>query len=131
MAVSLAAKDGSFDKGAEIAARLAKHILDQGLPENTLLNVNIPPGETIKGLRVTRQGRSLWRDSIQETTDPWGKTIFWIGGGLPVTDSAADTDLHAIGNGYVSVTPIHLDKTSHEGVLLLKGDWQLESQFSV
>lgn len=130
MAVSLAAKEGSFDHGAEIAARLANHILDQGLPENTLLNVNIPSGETIKGLRVTRQGRSLWRDSIHETTDPWGKTIFWIGGGLPETDSAADTDLHAIGDGYVSVTPIHLDKTSHEGVLILKKDWQLESQFS-
>ncbi|MDJ0622793.1 MAG: 5'/3'-nucleotidase SurE [Desulfocapsaceae bacterium] len=130
MAVSMAAKDGNFAHGAEIATRLAAQVLDQGLPENTLLNVNIPAGETFKGLRVTRQGRSMWRDSIQETTDPWGKTIFWIGGGLPVTDSANDTDLHAIANDYVSVTPIHLDKTSHEGVLILKGDWQLESHFS-
>lgn len=130
MAVSMAAKDGNFEQGAEIAARLAVHVLDQGLPENTLLNINIPAGEMVQGLRITRQGRSLWRDSIQETTDPWGKTLYWIGGGLPVIDSAADTDLHAIANDYVSVTPIHLDKTSHEGVLILKKDWQLESQLS-
>ena len=130
MAVSIAAKDGDFGYGAQIATRLAAQVLDQGLPENTLLNVNIPAGEKVLGLRVTRQGRSLWRDSIQETTDPWGKPIFWIGGGLPVTDSAADTDLHAIAHNYVSVTPIHLDKTSHEGVLILKGDWQLESEFT-
>lgn len=130
IAVSMVEKNSNYTQGAEIAARLASFVMEQGLPENTLLNVNIPAGKTINGLRVTRQGRSLWRDSIQETTDPWGNILYWIGGGLPVTDSAKDTDMHAVSRGYVSITPIHLDKTSHEGVLYLKEDWQLESWFS-
>lgn len=123
---SCANGEGDYAQSAAIAARLAAQILQRGLPENTLLNVNIPAQEDIKGLRITRQGRSLWRDSIHETTDPWGKKIFWIGGGRAVTDSAADTDLYAISNGYVSITPIHLDKTNHEGIIHLKEDWHLE-----
>ena len=129
MAISMVEKNGVFQHGADITARLAAKVLAHGLLENTLLNVNIPPGAAIKGLRITRQGRSLWRDSIHETTDPWGEKLYWIGGGLPVTDSADDTDIVATAAGYVSVTPIHLDKTNHEGVIFLKEDWQLESQF--
>jgi len=130
MAISMVEKNTNFQYGAELGAHLAAKVLEHGLPENTLLNVNIPPGKTIKGLRVTRQGRSLWRDSIHETTDPWGEKLYWIGGGLPITDSAADTDIVATAAGYVTVTPIHLDKTNHEGVISLKEDWQLESSFN-
>lgn len=130
VAVSMVKRDADFQHGARIASQIATKVLAHGLPENTLLNVNIPEGQTIKGLQVTRQGRSLWRDSILETTDPWGNTMYWIGGGLPITESATDTDIHAVANGYVSVTPIHLDKTNHEGVIFLKEEWQLEKQFS-
>lgn len=130
MAVSMVERNSNFIHGAKIAEQLASEVLTHGLPENTLLNVNIPSGEIIKGLRVTRQGRSLWRDSIHETTDPWGEKLYWIGGGLAVTDSATDTDIVAAANGYVTVTPIHLDKTNHEGVISLKEDWQLETSFN-
>jgi len=126
MAISCASGVDEYTQSAAIAARLAAEVLQRGLPENTLLNVNIPAQTTIKGLRVTRQGRSLWRDSIHETIDPWGKKLFWIGGGRAVTDSAADTDHYAISSGYVSITPIHLDKTNHEGIIHLKEDWHLE-----
>jgi 5'-nucleotidase len=126
MAISCANGVDEYTQSAAIAARLAAEVLQRGLPENTLLNVNIPAQTTIKGLRITRQGRSLWRDSIHETTDPWGKKLFWIGGGRAVTDSAADTDHYAISSGYVSITPIHLDKTNHEGIIHLKEDWYLE-----
>ena len=130
MAVSMVERNSNFIHGAKIAEQLASEVLTHGLPENTLLNVNIPSGEIIKGLRVTRQGRSLWRDSIHETTDPWGEKLYWIGGGLAVTDSATDTDIVAAANGYVTVTPIHLDKTNHEGVISLKEDWQLETSYN-
>lgn len=126
MAVSLAGKEGDFAQAAQIAAQLAGMILMKGLPENTLLNVNIPNTKPVKGIRVTRQGRRLWQNSIQETADPWGKKLYWIGGGTTIIDSAADTDVYAIEEGFVSITPIHLDKTNHEGVFHLKEDWQLE-----
>lgn len=128
MAISLAGKSFDYTNAAKIAAELATIILAKGLPENTLLNVNIPSDHEIKGIRVTRQGRRLWQDSIQETYDPWGKKFYWIGGGTPIKDSAADTDVHAIEQGYVSVTPIHLDMTNHEGIFHLKDDWQLENK---
>ncbi len=126
MAVSLAGKELDYSNAAAIAAKMAAIVLTKGLPENTLLNVNIPSDKKIKGIRVTRQGRRLWQDSIQEVYDPWGKMFYWIGGGSPIKDSATDTDVHAIEQGYVSVTPIHLDKTNHEGIFHLKDDWLLE-----
>jgi 5'/3'-nucleotidase len=128
MAVSLACEPPyDFTHAAKVAARLAMMILDRGLPENTLMNVNIP-GKTIAGTKVTRQGRRLWENSIHETVDPRGRLHYWIGGGTPVRDSALDTDVHAIQTGFISVTPIHLDLTNHEGVFHLRNDWQLEGE---
>ncbi len=75
VAVSMVERDADFQLGARIATQIAGRVLAHGLPENTLLKVNIPPVGAIKGLQVTRQGRSLWRDSILETTDPWGNTM--------------------------------------------------------
>ncbi|MBM9603870.1 5'/3'-nucleotidase SurE [Desulfopila inferna] len=126
LAVSMTEKTTDYRYAAAIAAELAKLTLSKGLPENTLLNINIPAEAAIKGVRVTRQGRRMWRNAIQETTDPWGRKLFWIGGGSPYTDSATDTDIHAVKEGYVSVTPIHIDKTNHEGIFQLRDDWQLE-----
>jgi 5'-nucleotidase len=129
MAVSLASEPPyDFAPAGKVAARLAVMILARGLPENTLMNVNIPGNTTISGTKVTRQGRRLWENSIQETLDPRGRKHYWIGGGTPVRDSAQDTDVHAILTGFISVTPIHLDLTNHEGVFHLRDDWQLEKE---
>ena len=126
VAVSMTEKNADFSIGAKIASQIASIVLKKGLPENTLLNVNIPTAQNIKGIRVTRQGRRLWHNAIQETTDPWGEKLFWIGGGNPSLDSATDTDVFAIKEGFVSMTPIHLDKTNHEGIFQIKEDWPLE-----
>lgn len=125
LAFSLGDKKGDFEAAAQFAARLAKLTLDQGLPANTLLNINIPSVKPYDGIKITRQGARKWSDSIQETVDPWGTTLYWIGGGTPVHDSAPDTDVNAITSGFISITPIQLDKTSHEGVLHMKETWPL------
>ncbi len=127
LAFSLSDKTGDFDKAALFAAKLAELTLKEGLASNTLLNVNIPANNTYQGIKVTRQGTRKWNDSIKETTDPWGTTLYWIGGGTPIHDSAPDTDVNALFNHYISITPIHLDKTSHEGVLHMKKAWPLDS----
>lgn len=129
MAVSLAGEPPhDFAPAEKVVAKLATMILARGLPENTLMNVNIPGNTAITGTKVTRQGRRLWEDSIQETLDPRGRRYYWIGGGTPVRDSAEDTDVHAILSGCISITPIHLDLTNHEGVFHLRDDWQLEKE---
>jgi 5'-nucleotidase len=127
MAVSLADQPPyDFSLGGQVAVQLAEMILVRGLPENTLMNVNIPGKTTILGTKVTRQGRRLWQNSIQETFDPHGRKHYWIGGGTPVRDLGSDTDVYAIQSGYISITPIHLDHTNHEGVFHFRNDWQIE-----
>lgn len=127
LAVSLAGEAPyDFTTAADIAAKLAKLILKLGLPQNTLLNANVPAGDSIRGMKVTRQGRRLWENAIQETKDPWGRKHYWIGGGTPYTDPGEDTDGYAVSKGYISITPIHLDLTNHQGIDLLKNEWQLE-----
>ncbi len=129
LAVSLAGDQPyDFTIAGQVAAWLAGIILKQGLPDNTLLNANIPAIETILGVKVTRQGRRLWADAIQETFDPWGRKHYWIGGGTPHLDPGEDTDANAISAGYISVTPIHLDLTNHAGLAYLKNNCALEQQ---
>jgi len=129
MAVSLAGEPPyDFAPAGKVTAKLAAMILARGLPENTLMNVNVPGDTAITGTKVTRQGRRLWENSVQETFDPRGRRHYWIGGGSPVKDSGKDTDVHAILTGCISITPIHLDLTNHEGIFQLRDDWQLEKE---
>jgi len=110
----------------QIATCMAKKILSNSLPENTLLNINIPSGRIYKKIRVTRQGRRLWENSIHETLDPRGSKHYWIGGGTAVTDPGEDTDVHVFASGNVSITPIQLDLTNHTGITYLREKWHLE-----
>ena len=95
---------------------LLKHLLGlPSFPAHTLLNVNLPPlrGGEIRGVRLTRLGRRVYSDSLQRMKDPWGREIFWIGGGSVAWTGDADSDFQAIKDGYISVTPLHLDLTHH------------------
>ncbi|MDH3346537.1 MAG: 5'/3'-nucleotidase SurE [Desulfobulbaceae bacterium] len=127
LAVSAAGEgDHDFDTTANIASRLAQMVLHHGLPENTLLNINIPSGKLadLNQLRFTRQGRRLYKDGIQETFDPWGRKYFWIGGGTVHWSGEEGTDEQAVRDGFISVTPIQLDLTNHAGLEYLKNNWQ-------
>ncbi len=127
MAVSLAGEQPyDYTLAGELSRKMSTKILDDVLPLNTLINMNIPAGNPPKGIRITRQGRRLWENAIQETEDPWGRKRFWIGGGTPIRDANEDTDVHALHDGYVSVTPIHLDLTNHRGLEHLKKEWSFD-----
>jgi 5'-nucleotidase len=128
VAVSLAGEPPyNFAVAGHIIRLLAERIIGTGLPANTLMNVNVPAGSDIAGLRVTRQGRRLWQESVQEITDPHGRPYFWIGGGHAQLDPGRDTDGYALRHGYVSITPIHLDLTNHEGISYFKEELGLEA----
>lgn len=93
-------------------------------PANTLLNVNLPaiPGDEIRGVRLTRLGRRVFSDSITKMKDPWGREILWIGGGTVEWSGADDSDFRSVKDGFISVTPLHLDLT-HRDVLNAATDW--------
>ena len=111
MAVSLGVGEGmSFHLAAKFAKEVAEWILDNGLPDDTLLNVNVPVGTPL-GVKLTKLGVRRYTEGVIEETDPRGRQIFWIGGGHPVWEPIPDTDFHEVASGFVSVTPLHLDMT--------------------
>lgn len=128
MAVSMAGEPPlDYDKGDAIIRDLASKVIDYGLPANTLMNINIPKDSVLKGIRITRQGRRIWKQAVKEVSDPRGRIHYWIGGGTPLLDSGKDTDVRAISEGFVSISPIHLDLTNHEGISYFREDLQLET----
>lgn len=94
-----------------------RHILEQTLshpiPAGSALNVNIPrlPAEQIKGIRVCRQAKAAWVDSLERRTDPIGRPYWWMTGKFVCEDPREDTDEYALRQGYVSVVPIRPDFT--------------------
>lgn len=96
--------------------RVLEHIVRlPSFPANTLLNINLPPvsGGEVKGIRLTRLGRRVYSQSVTPLKDPWGREIYWIGGGAITWTGENDSDFQAIQEGYVSITPLHLDLTHH------------------
>src|SRR6476659_2317843 len=113
IAISLVARDHfNFAEAARFALLASRKILAEGLPEGTLLNVNVPQGE-IKGVKVTRQGIKNARPVITEHIDPRGKPYFWIGEQYFTSNAEDGTDYRAIEEGYVSITPLKSDMTDH------------------
>jgi 5'-nucleotidase len=122
-AISLSAReDFRFSEAAEVALRTANRILEQGLPEGTLLNVNVPnlPLEEMQGTRITRLGKRIYHQMTVERVDPRGKKYYWIGGGEPDWEREEGTDLDAVDRKFISITPLHLDMTDYSSFDRLK-----------
>ena len=96
-------------------------------PADTLLNVNLPPvsATEVKGLKVTALGSRYFSESLSRTRDPWGREIYWIGGGTITWTGGVDSDHQAVAEGYISVTPLHMDLTNYS-LLETVRRWSLE-----
>jgi len=107
---------------ATFAARLARHVLAHGLPQETMLNVNVPdlPYKEIRGVSITRMGRRDYKDEIVTREDPRGGLYYWIGGAEPSHFAEPGTDFEAIENNTISVTPLHRDMTDHAAIERLR-----------
>jgi 5'-nucleotidase len=111
---TLGAKELLLEEQVEPLAKLLKHLTSlPEFPEHTLFNVNIPgiPAADIKGVKLTKLGRRVFSDSIAKMKDPWGRPIYWIGGGSVKWTADEGTDVQAVREGFISVTPLHLDVT--------------------
>ncbi len=110
-----------FTESAKIAKQITEKALAEGIPEWTLLNVNVPKGKP-KGIRVTKQGFKTARPVITEHIDPRGKLYYWIGELREGFRAEGGTDFEAVDEGFVSVTPMRSDLTNHAAIAALR-DW--------
>lgn len=102
-----------FEYTCELAIELVQKIHHFGLPEGTLLNVNIPPvaKKDIAGIVLTRQGKGRYEESFDKRVDPMNRTYYWLAGKRMVLDSADDVDDVVINQNKVSITPVRYDLT--------------------
>jgi 5'-nucleotidase len=125
IAVSLAARaDLDYTPAAEFTRRLSALVIERGLPERTLLNVNVPVGQPT-GVAVTVQGRRSHEGTILEGLDPRNHTYYWIEEGRDHWVSDQMSDIFAIRSGLISVSPLHTDTTNHRVVGALR-EWARE-----
>ena len=136
IAFSLASQDNpapntpaDYAPAAHFAELVARNVMEEGLPEGVVLNVNIPylSIESIKGLAITRQGLRVYRDVLDRRVDPRGTPYYWIGGDAPTGVNEEGTDVGAIAAGYVSITPLQLDLTNYKAMDVLKS-WEWKSK---
>ncbi len=124
IAFSLASYEaGDFRAAGKFAERIAREVLEHGVPDNTLLNVNIPalPEEEIRGICVTKQGKAFFDERFDKRIDPRNRTYYWMTGERKTMEEDEGSDERAVQEGYVSVTPVQYDLTHYQFLSKLKG----------
>ncbi len=92
---------------------IATKVLNEGLPDGIVLNVNFPKVKEFQGVKVCRQARSNYQESFNKRTNPQGKEYYWLSGKLQNLDKGEDTDEFALQNEFISVVPVQFDLTAH------------------
>lgn len=107
-----------YSSAARVAVQVAQSVMHYGLPNHLLLNVNVPylPESQIKGIQVTRQGLRVYHDKVDRRLDPRQRPYYWIIGDAPTGIPERGTDIGALAEGFVSVTPIQLDLTAYQAM---------------
>ena len=108
--------------------RIARQVLENGMPKGVALNVNFPPkqNEEIKGIKVCRQAEAKWQEEFSERFDPNGRKYLWLAGNFVNFDKGEDNDEWAIANNYVSIVPCQYDLTAHHAISQIHKDWDWE-----
>ncbi len=114
--------DADFKSGLPYVQRIIEFVLEHGMDEGSLFNVNIPKlsTEEIKGIKVCRQADARWVEEFAEAYDPQGQPYYWLTGRFVNDDQGTDTDVWALENGYISLVPSHHDLTNYRALPALK-----------
>ncbi|MDJ0881988.1 MAG: 5'/3'-nucleotidase SurE [Gammaproteobacteria bacterium] len=123
LAVSLSARENYyFATAAKATRKIIEQLLSNPLSDDTILNINVPniPWQEIQGFQATRLGYRHRAEPVVQQRDPYQQKIYWVGPAGPAQDAGPGTDFFAIENNYVSVTPLQIDLTRHDGVEPLK-----------
>ncbi|GAA3773447.1 MULTISPECIES: 5'/3'-nucleotidase SurE [Corallibacter] len=110
--------NADFTAAKKVAKTVLKNALKHGIPNDIVLNVNIPniSKKDIKGIKVCRQARANWKEEFDKRQTPHGKDYYWLTGKFVNLDKGKDTDEWALENGYVSVVPVQFDLTAHHSI---------------
>lgn len=111
--------DANFSHCVKYVKELALQVLANGLPANTLLNVNFPNTHDIKGIKICRQANAKWAEEFDERVDPHKRPYYWLTGVFQLNDGGEDTDVWALEHNYASVVPIQFDMTAHHAIPFL------------
>lgn len=98
---------------------ISEQVLEHGLPQATLLNVNFPKGDGLKGIKICRQANAKWAEEFDERKDPYERPYYWLTGVFQNNDKGEDTDVWALEHGFVSVVPVQFDLTAHHAIPVL------------
>ena len=113
--------NANFEVAKKYAKTIAKNALENGIPEQVVLNVNVPnlPEKDMKGIKVCRQARANWEEEFDKRQSPQGKDYYWLTGKFVNLDHGDATDEWALENGYISVVPVQFDLTAHHAITTL------------
>jgi len=117
-------RNANFEQFKGYIRAITKNVLENGLPEGIVLNVNFPK-EGIRGLKVCRQAKANWIEEFDKRMSPQGKEYYWLTGEFVNLDKGEDTDLHALDNGYGTIVPVQFDLTAHHFIQQLN-TWNFE-----
>ncbi len=116
--------DANFENIKPFIKKIALEVLEKGLPEGVILNVNFPKTDNIKGIKICRQAKAAWEEEFDKRTNPMGKEYYWLTGKFVNHDSGEDTDEWALANDYISIVPVHFDLTAYHAIQQLN-NWNL------
>lgn len=119
------AADADFSFTKQYIKSICEQVLANGLPEGTLLNVNFPKGDGLKGIKICRQANAKWMEEFDERKDPYNRPYYWLTGVFENFDKGEDTDVWALEHGYVSVVPVQFDLTAHHAIQTLNS-WNFD-----
>ncbi len=107
--------NADFSQCRSFIRKIALEVLENGLPEGVVLNVNIPKltEKEIKGIKICRQAKAFWQERFDKRQTPQGRDYYWLTGEFVNQDNGNDTDEWALNNGYISIVPVHFDLTAH------------------
>ena len=121
--------DADFEPVKSFVKNITLKVLEKGLPEGVILNVNLPKlkAEEIKGIKICRQAKASWKEKFDKRKTPQGRDYYWLTGDFVNEDKGEDTDEWALENGYVSVVPVQFDLTAHHTIQQLN-NWNLNEK---
>ncbi|TXE07294.1 5'/3'-nucleotidase SurE [Seonamhaeicola algicola] len=113
--------NANFDASKPFVKQIVLEVLKNKLPNDVVLNVNIPnlPKHKIKGVKVCRQAKGNWVETFDKRQNPMGKDYYWLSGKFVNLDGGEDTDEYALENGYISIVPVQFDLTAYQALKTL------------
>ncbi len=119
-------QEADFSAAKKYIKQIAEQVLNHGLPQATLLNVNFPNTKELKGIKICRQANAKWAEEFDERLDPQKRKYYWLTGVFQVNDQGEDTDVLALQHDFVSVVPVQFDMTAHHAIGLLNS-WKFDN----